>query len=286
LPEGLELALEGESLSVRYDGDVHLNTTLGRTLGHVEATGDVVVELDRITGTIIAGGRLVIRGNVAAERLSGRTVELGREKIRCRAISATEKILVGPASLKVDALIAPEIVLDPNAYGRVTVIESHNERGATKVKGGFSIADYEDMIGNADEFLASRGLSRLAAQDSSPPAAASREPVDDPVSLSVDDIEPFEDSSATQAIAGSGNSALDARLDDAVGRIVSCYVGSDLPPPVAELQSLIARRDYGALGGRITDVWNALLSHHQEKGIRPHHQVTHAFNVIHGLVST
>lgn len=276
LPEGVELELGSDTLNVKFDGDVHLKTTLGRKLGRVEATGDVRVDLERVTGTIISGGCLTVSGEIAAELLSGRVVEIGRTDVRCRAIAASERIVVGQSSLKVDAIIAPEIVLDPNAHGRVTVIESHNERGPSKVKGGFSIADYEDMIGGADEFLSSRGLSRLGSPDAETVTVHDDEDVDDPESLSVDDIEP---------LATSGDSALDAKLDDAVARAVACYDTDAPPPAIEDLQRLVSSRDYGQLRDGITGVWNALLSYHQKKGVRPHHQVTHAFNVIHGLVT-
>jgi len=75
-----------------------------------------------------------------------------------------------------------------------------------------------------------------------------------------------------------------APLTEALKRITSCY-DDELPPPVETLQTLIEARDYATLRSQITDVWTGLLGYHQQKGIRPHHQVTHAFNVIHGLVS-
>ncbi|MFT4623783.1 MAG: hypothetical protein ACI8PZ_002439 [Myxococcota bacterium] len=282
LPTGLDLDLAGDALSVRFDGDVTLETTLGRRLEHVEATGDITLDLPLVTGTVIAGGKLTIRGEVDASRLSGRHVEIGRQKVKCEAISAHHRISIGAASLKVDAIIAPEIVLDPNASGRVTVIESHNDRGASKIKGGFSVADYEDMIGSADEFLSARGLTRLS-DNADTVAMSSDEDIEDPESLSIEDIEPIDD---LVEPVHSSDYALDAKLDDAVTRVLSCYQdAADIPPSVTTLRTIVADRDYALLGERITDVWNDLLSYHQQRGIRPHHQVTHAFNVIHGLVT-
>ncbi|MCA9573404.1 MAG: hypothetical protein KC656_36460, partial [Myxococcales bacterium] len=76
-----------------------------------------------------------------------------------------------------------------------------------------------------------------------------------------------------------------ARLKEALDRITACYEGMDLPPAVSELRSLVNDGDMEALAANITAVWNGLLGFHQKRGIRPHHQVTHAFNVIHSLVS-
>lgn len=315
LPEGLKLEITADRIDLEYDGDVHLAQTLGRALGAVVAGGDLTLEIDRVQGDLRAGGTLRITGDVDAERLHAREIVLGKQSVKCRSISADERITIGPGTLNVEVIIAPEITIDPKAQGRVTVIESTNERGATKIKGGFSLADYEDMIGGAQEFLEQRGLRPLGKDGPSPAArpapapapAAKAEPppiktepppvkagkkekekekpreeedVDDPLSLSLDDLEPLVDGGE----AKPSDDDLYARLSDALGRISACYEGTDLPPAVEELRELVEQRDYDALRQNITEVWNGLLGFHQKRGIRPHHQVTHAFNVIHGLV--
>src|SRR5690606_14003140 len=272
--------------------------SLGRPLARVDAGGDLTVRLPLVTGRLAAGGRLVVDGKVEAEHLSGRAVHVGAGPVPAKAISATERIVIGAARLTVDVIIAPEIVIDPSATGRVTVIESRNERGPAKIKGGFSLKEYEELFGDATDFLAAREVAPLdgapasevdplahepvgeeseafvvesadAELDGDPPT--SDEEVDDPLSLSVEDLEPVDDE-------------LHPRLVEALDRITSCYEGHDLPPAVTDLRGLVDRRDYPQLRERITEVWNGLLGFHQQRGIRPHHQVTHAFNVIHGLV--
>ena len=166
------------------------------------------------------------------------------------------------------------------------------------------------MFGDAEEFLAQRGLSALGDPQSAPKPKAkpvakappkpkssikaelsavalaptiNEEPddedVDDPLSLSLDDLEPLVDG------AGRDEVDMQVRLQDALQRITSCYENSDVPPAVNELRSLVDDGDMAALKSNITEVWNGLLGFHQKRGIRPHHQVTHAFNVIHSLVS-
>jgi hypothetical protein len=313
IPDGITLDLTETSLSIKYDGSIRLTQTLGRDIGDIDAAGDVELKLDKVVGTIRAGGTLTIKGEVDATSLHAREIILGRKSIRCRAISATERITIGASKLSVDAIIAPEISLDSKASGRVTVIESNNDRGASKIKGGFSISDYDDMFGNADDWLAERGLSRLGATPpvkkkmAAPSDTADVEPqdeeeieieiddedIEDPLSLSIDDIEPLldqgEEEDATADAPSDGPiTSVDAELyemlAEALGRITTCYEDVDLPPAVSELQLLVEQRDYDALRANITDVWNGLLGFHHKRGIRPHHQVTHAFNVIHGLV--
>lgn len=316
LPEGVEFDVSGKKLDVKHAGDVVIATTLGKTLGTVEAGGDLTVRLAKVTGSLTAGGTLTIEGPIAATSLRAKRIVLGGGAIAAKAISAEESITIGAAQLQVDAIVAPHIEIDPGASGRVTVIDSRNDRKPNKVKGGFSLADYEDMIGNAEAFLAERGIpapdgsAPAAPAPAAPaPAAAAPEPpaapepeeeeeeevvlapapaadlvdddedVDDPLSLSVEDLEPLNEEEDPDA-------ALQARLNEALRRITACYDGGpDTPPAVAELRSLVEDGDVGALSQNITSVWNGLLGFHQKRGIRPHHQVTHAFNVIHSLVS-
>ncbi|MEN0063087.1 MAG: hypothetical protein AAGA48_13110 [Myxococcota bacterium] len=358
------MRLTEDGFHLAYDGDIDLQESLEPGFALVEAGGDLEVRLPRITGSLRAGGTVRVRGDIEGGHIHGRHVVLGRQRISCMAISASESITIGAAHITADAIIAPVIHLDPKAFGRVTVIESRNERGATKIKGGFSVADYHDMFGNADTFLAERGLARLgtpspdqaptprpnqrvsappsvedlhgevappppptappapmrtaapstatpptyvrsatpvphernrgapnspsttpAHPPSAPPPPRRRgeEEEDDPsLSVSFGSFEPM----VNEVIATQADAELHQRLSDALGRIVACYEGADLPPAVQQLRKLVERRDYETLRADITDVWNGLLGFHHKRGIRPHHQVTHAFNVIHGLVQT
>lgn len=285
LPAGLEIDLAEDTLSIRYDGDVRIEDTGDRTIDEIHAGGDLDLAVEVATGRLVAGGTLTISSEIQADHIHAREVILGRQKIRCKAISATQRITVGAARLTVDCIIAPEINLDPKASGRVTVIESHNEVGASRIKGGFSLADYDDMFGNAEEFLAERGLEPLGEAGAlphlpEPPLSSDDEDIEDPLSLSIDDIEPLME----QVQQDHATSELHTQLSDALERIMSCYEGHDLPPAISELQLLVQQGNYDALRQNITEVWNGLLGFHQKRGIRPHHQVTHAFNVIHGLV--
>jgi hypothetical protein len=296
---GLELEYSGNNLSIRFDGDLVLEQTLGKNLTKAEATGHLTVKLPRVNAELRAGGTLTVTGDIEGGHLHGKQVVLDRQNVKCVSISAVERIAIGPAKMQCDVIIAPEIVLDPKVSGRVTVIESMNEVGPTKIKGGFTLADYEDTFANSAEFLSERGLQRLEGkkaaggassetivpdnltgeEEEEPPAAEEAEEVtDDPQSLAIEDMEPIVEA------ANLNNDDLHVKLADALGKIVTCYEGADLPPAIGELKLLVEQRDHAGLRQNITEVWNGLLGFHQKRGIRPHHQVTHAFNVIHGLV--
>lgn len=313
LPPELELDLEGDVLRIRHPGDVVLHQDLGRQLD-VEAAGDLEVRLPSASGKLRCGGVLRVSDQVDGGDLHGREVHVEGADIRCRAISATEKIVIGRAKLQVDVILAPHIEIDAGATGRVTVIQSENERGPTKIKGGFTLQEYEEVFGDADRFLRERGVApmgeapreslpiqpraRDAAEEEETEPAPRRgkkprklapapppepedleledEDLDDPLSLSDEDLVPIQ--------TDHGDDELYPLLRDAVDRIVTCYRDKEVPPPVSRLKEMVESRDYPALREDITDVWNGLLGYHQQHGIRPHHQVTHAFNVIHGLL--
>jgi len=158
----LELDLsDPHSLTLRYPGDVHLSQTFGRPLAGAQVGGDLHLDLPEVTGTCVAQGDIRTSSNIDAIRLTGRELHLSGEVIRARALSASERILIGPCTLKVDVIIAPVVHIHPEARGRVTVVECRNEVGPTKIRGEFTLQEYEENFGGAMEFLAGRGVGPL-----------------------------------------------------------------------------------------------------------------------------
>lgn len=158
----LELDLsDPHSLTVRYPGDVHLSQTFGRPLAGAQVGGDLTLDLPTVTGTCVAQGVLKTHSRVDAIRLTGRELHLSGTEIRARALSASERILIGPCTLMVDVIIAPVVHIHPDAKGRVTVVESHNELGPNQIRGAFSLDEYEHEFGGALDFLAGRGVGPL-----------------------------------------------------------------------------------------------------------------------------
>ena len=126
------------------------------------------------------------------------------------------------------------------------------------------VAEHDEDFGGFEDFQT----------ESVPKEDVREEDHDDPVSLPNVQLTPIDED----------EDELYPKLSEALERIVSCY-DDEIPPPVETLQTTIGARDYDTLRANITDVWTGLLGYHQQRGIRPHHQVTHAFNVIHGLVT-
>ncbi len=308
LPADLGLTLTKKGFSLEHDGDVTLSQTLGRTLERVKAGGDLNLNLPMTTGIVYADGIVHITGDVDADTIYGREVHLEGGSVKARAISASERIVIGSAKLKVDVISAPEIELDGTASGRVTIIECLGDLPPSSIRGGYSLEEYEEDFGNSEAFLAERGVSPLGEAADAPDAAPQEETEDEeeedeeeeepehdsPVTMNSEDQDAnegfvdFPQTDAADADADDGeeedDDTLYPKLTEALERIVGCY-DDELPPSVQQLQTAIESRDYETLRGNITEVWTGLLGYHQQRGIRPHHQVTHAFNVIHGLVT-
>ncbi|MFK7929311.1 MAG: hypothetical protein AB8H79_14045 [Myxococcota bacterium] len=162
LPADLDLDLDDEhSLVLRYPGSLHLAQTFGRAMASVHVGGNLVLDLDEVNGICVAGGSLTTTSPVEATRLTAGTLLIGSGVVRAAALAASEKIIIGKCTLKVDVIIAPIIEIHPEAKGRVTVIESRNDRGPTKIKGGFTLQEYEELFGDSEEFLADRSVCPL-----------------------------------------------------------------------------------------------------------------------------
>ena len=253
--EGMKLDITADRITIVYDGDLEIEVEPGRDLGGLRALGDLLVRLPAVTGDLVAGGRLEVQSDVTnGGHLHGREVVVEKTIVKCKVITADDRIVIGAGTITADAMVAPRISVDAQATGRVTVIESRNERGPTKVKGGLSLAEYQETFGNAEAFVAEHGIRPLPPVAESAPAPPEDE----------DDLQP--------------------KLAEALERILACYDPDDLPLPVEQLTALVESRDYDALALNIDSVWNELLKYHQKKKIRAHHQVTHAFSLIHMLV--
>lgn len=336
LPSGLTLSVEDGSLSLEFDGDVVLEDTLGHALGSVKAGGDLDVGVAVSGATLSAGGKLVLRGAAAGGSLSAGSdlhiqgpandatltaggelvidgdvdevtmqaarVEIRGGSVKAKAISASETISIGDAKLTVDVLQAPRISLGAGATGRVTVIDARVEPGPSKIKGGFSLQDYEEMFGDAATFLEERGLTPLGEGDvPSAPASVVVTPDPEPEPeieaveeeieveadeetemLNPDDLEPVDMEELTP-INEEAEAELRCKLDETLAVIDGCYEG-EAPPALVRLRELVTANDFTGLREDINGIWNDLLKYHQKKRLRPPHQVTHAFNTIHSLI--
>lgn len=162
LPSSLEIDVSGESgISLRYGGDVVLEQTFNRPIAAIQVGGNLDLAIPMVNGTCVAQGSLTVHGDVNAVRLTGKEVHLHGRRIEARAISASERIVIGPCELDVDVIIAPVIQLHPDVSGRVTILESRNRRGPSQITGARSMGEFEAAHGGAIGFLSERGVGPI-----------------------------------------------------------------------------------------------------------------------------
>jgi cytoskeletal protein CcmA (bactofilin family) len=172
-------AVQAQSIEVQGDArfdDAALQGTatfVGSATGARLQAGGVQVDGAARIDAIHSAGDVVIEGDVQATSIRAARVRLLGGTVEVRTIQATESIEIGPGAIRSDALIAPSVILSRDTRGKITVVESRNEVGASAVKGCLRLADVEDLFGNSAQFMADRGLAPLGEVSAAAPAAPS-----------------------------------------------------------------------------------------------------------------
>ncbi len=162
LPTDTHLVVGEDTLVVRHEGDVELEQSLGRRLVRLEAGGDATLRNFRATGTLRAGGKLAILTPADLDDAMGDIVEIGDVDFTARTVVATTRVIIGRASLNVDIVSAPEVVVHPDATGRIRLLDCLHEVPATRVRGCLSVKEYEADHGDVASFLGRRGVNPVA----------------------------------------------------------------------------------------------------------------------------
>jgi len=163
IPAGVSLQLTDTGISIQHVGDIILQDSLGDTMNQVVShEGSVTLsgsfELDRVSAP---KGTVRLEGTVNARSIDGQVVQLMTTRLEAKAVQGVQHIVLGASKVIADALVAPRIDIDAKASGRVPIIECHNEPGPNAIKGGFSIAEYDELVGNVESYLAERGIEPL-----------------------------------------------------------------------------------------------------------------------------
>jgi hypothetical protein len=163
IPAGVSLEIGDRGVSVFHVGDIVLQSSLGDRMDRVVSQeGSVTLrgsfDLERVAAP---KGTVRLEGKVKARSVQGEVVEIVASRFVAAAVQGSKQIVVGATRIDADVLVAPRIDIDAKAAGRVPIIECHNEPGPNAIKGGFSIAEYDELIGNVESYLAERGVEPL-----------------------------------------------------------------------------------------------------------------------------
>ncbi len=180
IPAGVSLDLTDRGISVSHLGDIILQSSLGdRMDAVVSKEGSVTLrgkfELDRVEAP---RGTVRLEGSVKARAVKGAVVEIVASKFECTSVQGEKQVVLGATRIRADVLVAPRIDIDAKAVGRVPIIECRNEPGPNAIKGGFSVAEYDELLGNVESYLAERGVEPLEPGDEDEEQEDDEEPSD------------------------------------------------------------------------------------------------------------
>jgi hypothetical protein len=163
IPAGVTLTVTDRGMSIEHLGDIILDKSVGDRMGRVVSTeGSVTLrgtfDLDRVEAP---RGAVTIEGTVKVRTVRAASVELNGPRFQGASLQASRQITLGACRIDADILIAPRIDIDSRASGRIPIVECRNEPGPNAIKGGFSIAEYDELLGNAAAYLAEREVEPL-----------------------------------------------------------------------------------------------------------------------------
>lgn len=176
LPDGITLSMTDQGLVIENQGDIVLHGQIeGGIHSLTSIDGSVVLNNDFALHHIHApNGAVEIHGRIEADRIEAASVEADGDGFIVRVVQASESIAVGETTTHAEVLIAPVVKLASNAVGRITVVESHNELGATKVKGCLTLSDLEELFDGSEGFIRGWEITplRKSGRKSTPKPAA------------------------------------------------------------------------------------------------------------------
>ena len=259
LPAGVRLTMEGGALSIENTGDIVIEGTPAQDLHTLRSTGgDVLLSppsaasLDSVAAP---KGTVTINGNVSLESIVAKVVRFEGGSLKVGVIKASESIVLAGSKLEAHVVMAPKVEVNANIKGRATAIESDNELGPHKLKGGFSLAEFIDFMPEGAAMLKKHDIAVPESEDDG----------DDDEELSAAAAGAADEAAADSGAAVSkGASSAMVAIDDALKNILNAYEGDDVPPPIEELTELVVGGDVGKLKERINGVWSELLKHAQQ----------------------
>ncbi len=307
LPAGVRIAVGDKGFRIGNEGDVVILGALEEALDEVTSSeGSITLHaktamtLDRIEA---AHGTVELAGDLTVQTVHARTVVMVSGKLSAGAIVAEESIVLSGDVLAADVLATPRVDISEQVRGRATVIESLNELGPHRLKGGFRLEEYLELFPAGEQILerypevkdyldqqASEGDATEAGTDTSLDSAGDI-PELEPSSLETADhgdkdgeVLTLTDAvdtaggkphATTESLAEGAGDELYQRLSEAYLKVMGCYTDTPLPPPLKTLEGMLEARAFKKLKKRITSLWNELLQYHRREGLDVANTVTH-----------
>jgi hypothetical protein len=252
LPPGVELSLDAGVLSIHNAGDIVIEGAPAGALGELRSReGDVTIATDAAVTvrSVLAAGKVTLRGRIEAGSVVGKDVDFDGGFLKVDVVNGGSSIRIAGDKLEAHVLVAPRVEISPAVKGRATAIQSDEEFGPHKLKGGFSLQEFVELVPDGAAMLKKHGVT--------PPAGAAS---------SDDDAE--EDAgpalAAVEKPAGAApRASVPPAVADAVASIRSAYE-DEAPPPVALLGSMVSSGDLPGLKLQINTIYSDLVKYHQQ----------------------
>ena len=278
LPAGVKLTLDGDALSIDNPGDIVIEGLPAQKLKTLTSGGDVTltppksVTLDSIHAP---EGIVTIKGRVTVDFIDAADVEFAGGTLKAKVIKASNQAVLSGTKLEADVVVAASVDISPDLKGRATAIQSDNELGAHKLKGGFDLSEFVSLMPGGAELLEAHGIAVPEVDDDD----------DDDDDDDEDEDEDDEDDDDDGARAGPESPAAEVpddlrdQVEEALGKIQAAYE-DEQPPPIVLLAKLVIDGDFVGLKVQINTIWSDLLKHHQQTGLYISNTVTHMFQTI------
>ncbi len=180
IPLGTIFEFKDGKLIFGHESDIVIRTNLGgykfqkifskRGSVQVLPPDGVEFDVDEIeapTGDVFLNGRVRVRSTKA------RTVHFQEGQLQADLIDAKEEVVLQGARIVALHVKAPKVTLDPEADGLVLVVESQNEVGRTRARGGFrSVAEARQALDQFHRLFGDGGGHAASPAASAPSAAA------------------------------------------------------------------------------------------------------------------
>ncbi len=265
LPAGVVLTLDGGDLSIENPGDIVIEGTPAQPLKNLVSTvGDVVLTPSEAVsvGEIKASGTVRVSGKVTAGSISGKRIEFEAGTLKAEALIASEAVQLSGKKLEAQVVVAPEVDISSALKGRATAIQSDNEPGAHKLKGGFSLSEFVDLMPGGAELLQKHGIevpeSDDEDDDDDPAAPGGDAAGDSGAEDSHEELVAVADEEGQVGIPAE----VQSEIEDSYLKIVEAYGDADPPPPVQLVGKMVEDSELADLKLQINGIWADLIKFH------------------------
>ena len=282
LPAGVQLSMEGDSLSIVNEGDIIIKGAPASDLGVLTSkAGDVVLAPpERVSLKTVSApaGKVTIQGKVVCTSIEAREIAFEGGILKAKVLKGSETISLAGTKIEATVVVAPSVSVAATLKGRATAIESSQELGPHKLKGGFSLAEFVDMMPGSEELLEEHGIEVPADDEDDEDDEDDDAPTPEPAAEEAAPAEP----AAQPALSVPED--LHNKVVEALDKIVAAYADSEQPPPITLLKSKVDDGDYAGLKLQINTIWSDLLKFHQQSGLYISNTVTQMFQTIQVLM--